>query len=181
MSFLPLLALLLGLRIAISDLYARRVPNIWLAGAAAAAVVGMLAAPLLGTSFPWFMHLLAALLGLVALMPFYLLGWMGAGDVKYFAVLGGLLGLQALLPVWIMASLLAGLHVACAVGLPRLASHLPAGLQMLHARAVHDWQLRPAALQMKMARQGRVGLPFAAYLAMSSIVWVLATSAGGTR
>ncbi len=181
MSILPLMALLLGVRIAISDLYARRVPNIWLGGAAGATVLAMLLAPLFDTPLPWASHLLAALLGLVTLLPFYLIGWMGAGDVKYFAVLGALLGLPALLPVWIMASLLAGLHVLCILLMPRLASRLPVRLQGLHARAVQDWQLRPATVRMQQARQGRTGLPFAAYLAMASITWVLATSAGGPR
>ncbi|MBS1159740.1 MAG: peptidase prepilin type [Proteobacteria bacterium] len=52
--------------------------------------------------------LLAALLGLLALLAFYARGWMGAGDVKLMAVVGWLGGAQVLLVVFLFASLLAG-------------------------------------------------------------------------
>ncbi len=173
MSFLALLALLLSLRIAISDLYARRVPNAWLLGGACSAALGLLGAQLAGQPSTIIDHLLGAAAGLAALLPFYLVGWMGAGDVKYFAVLGLLLGPHALLPVWVGASALAGVHVLCVVGLPRLRAVLPFPLQQLHARTLQHWQQHPALLQMQQARQGRVGIPFAAYLAIATLAWVL--------
>ena len=173
MSFLALLALLLSLRIAISDLYARRVPNTWLLAGACGAALGLLGAQLAGQPAAVGHHVMAAAAGLAALLPFYLVGWMGAGDVKYFAVLGLLLGLHALLPVWIAASALAGVHVLCVVGLPRLRAVLPRPLQQLQSRAVQQWQQHPALVQMHHARQGRMGIPFAAYLAFATLAWIL--------
>ncbi|SAK43685.1 membrane protein [Caballeronia pedi] len=56
----------------------------------------------------------AALIGLVAgfvaLMPFYVLGMMGAADVKVFAVLGVWCGPRALVGIWVAASLAAFVH-----------------------------------------------------------------------
>lgn len=178
MSFLGLLALLLSLRIAISDLYARRVPNTWLLAGACGAGVGLLGGQLSGQPLPVTDHLLGAGAGLIALLPFYVVGWMGAGDVKYFAVLGLLLGLHALLPVWIGASALAGVHVLCVVGLPRLRASLPLTLQTMHWRALQHWQALPALQAMHRARQGRVGIPFGAYLAAATGAWVLSQAQG---
>ncbi len=178
MSFLGLLALLLSLRIAISDLYARRVPNSWLLAGACGAAAGLLGGQLSGQPLLVTDHVLGAAAGLVALLPFYVVGWMGAGDVKYFAVLGLLLGLHALLPVWIGASALAGVHVLCVVGLPRLRATLPLTLQTLHLRALQHWQALPAQQAMQRARQGRAGIPFAAYLAVATGAWVLSQVPG---
>jgi len=53
--------------------------------------------------------LLAALLGLALFLPFYVAGWMGAGDVKLMAVIGWLGGLKVLFMVILCGSLLAGM------------------------------------------------------------------------
>ncbi|WP_421567273.1 A24 family peptidase [Stenotrophomonas sp. PD6] len=173
MSLLPLLAVLLSLRIAISDLYARRVPNAWLAVAAAAAGAWLLGSQITGAATPLLPHVGGAAIGLAALLPFYLVGWMGAGDVKYFAVLGLLLGWQALLPLWLISSLLAGAHVLGLLLTRQLAGALPLRLQLLRDRAVQQWQRRPMARDMRGARQGRVGIPYAAYLAFATLALVL--------
>lgn len=173
MSLLPLLAVLLSLRIAISDLYARRVPNAWLAVAASAGAAWLLGSQIAGAGTPLLPHLGGAVLGLAALLPFYLLGWMGAGDVKYFAVLGLLLGWHALLPLWLASSLLAGAHVLGLLLARQLAAALPLRLQLLRERAVQQWQRRPVAQGMRGARQGRVGIPYAAYLAFATVVLVV--------
>ena len=95
MSLLPVLAVLLSAQVAISDLYARRVSNRWLLCVGMVALGGLLWMwAVRGAPFPG-MHLAGAVVGLAALLPFYALGWMGAGDVKYFAVLGLLLGMPA--------------------------------------------------------------------------------------
>src|ERR1700755_314530 len=101
------LAVLLSLPVIGYDVYARRVPNALL-------LAGLLSgsAWLLGT-FSLSMAidaLLGLALGLVSMLPFYAIRWMGAGDVKFFAVIGFLLGWHPLLPVWIVASLLCGAH-----------------------------------------------------------------------
>jgi prepilin peptidase CpaA len=106
-------------------------------------------------------------------LPFHLIGWMGAGDVKYFAVLGLLLGWDALLPLWLVSSLLAGVHVL-AIGMVRpLERVMPLRLQLLRQRATQQWQRHPAVRHMHGARQGRAGIPYAAYLALATVVLVL--------
>jgi prepilin peptidase CpaA len=55
---------------------------------------------------------LGAVVGLLALLPFFMLRVMGAADVKVFAVLGAWCGVHALPGLWLAASLLAGLHAA---------------------------------------------------------------------
>lgn len=52
---------------------------------------------------------LAAVAGLLIFLPFYVNGWMGAGDVKMFAVLGWLGGLKVLCALILYGSALAGL------------------------------------------------------------------------
>ncbi|MGF6416614.1 prepilin peptidase CpaA [Stenotrophomonas sp. AN71] len=179
MTLLGLLAIGVCLRIAISDLYARRVPNTWLVAACVIAtaviVVGQFSAPRL----PWIPHVAGAALGLLALLPFYAVRWMGAGDVKFFAVLGLMLGWTALLPVWVIASLAAGLHALLVMAGRRLTVLLPGHLQMQVNRTSLQWQSHPALRDMQAARQGRRGIPYAAYLAMAAIGWVLASVYGG--
>ncbi|MFM0094705.1 A24 family peptidase [Paraburkholderia nemoris] len=53
---------------------------------------------------------LGAVVGLLALLPFFALGVMGAADVKVFAALGAWCGMHMLLGIWIAASLAAGVH-----------------------------------------------------------------------
>ncbi|WNH47190.1 A24 family peptidase [Stenotrophomonas aracearum] len=173
MSLLPLLALLLSVRIAISDLYARRVPNTWLAATALAALAWLLGTRLAGTPLPLLPHVAGAALGLAALLPFYAIGWMGAGDVKYFAVLGLMLGMGALWPLWLLGSLLAAAHAVALLLGRRFGGTLPLRLQLLRDRAGQHWKRHPLARGMQAARQGRVGIPFAAYLAVATVSLVL--------
>jgi len=107
------IAVMLGLQVVCTDLYARRVPNRGLLAAAVAGSVAMLMLPGVSTGLPEAMA--GLLLGLVVLLPFHLVGWMGAGDVKLFSVLGLLLGGNALLPLWTIASLLAGAHAVISI------------------------------------------------------------------
>lgn len=179
MTLLGLLAIGVCLRIAISDLYARRVPNAWLLAACAIAVPLLIAGQFSAPRLPWAAHLLGAVLGLLALLPFYALRWMGAGDVKFFAVLGLLLGWQALLPVWILASLAAGAHALLVLSARQIAGCLPLRLQLQVSRASAHWQSWPAVRGLQAARQGRHGIPYAAYLAFAAIGWSLATIYGG--
>jgi len=180
MELLPLVALVLGMQVVINDLYARRVSNRGLLVASAVALIGL--------GWQWFggargfpaTHLLGFALGLLSLLPFYAIGWMGAGDVKYFAVLGLLLGAAPLLPIWIIASLLAGAHAMCVIVGRRLAPRL-AGLPLADASGPLTRRLQPVIAQWRQARQGRVGIPYAAYLALGSVGWVLQQYLGAAR
>jgi prepilin peptidase CpaA len=173
MSFLPLLALLLGVQVAISDLYARRVSNRALLLASVAAVAWLCVHWALTRTGAPTAHLLGAAAGLVALLPFYAIGWMGAGDVKYFAVIGLLLGWSALLPVWIVASLCAGAHALCIYTARRVRPMMPLRLQFLRDTTLQHLDHHSATDQIRRARQGRVGIPFAAYLSLGALLWVV--------
>jgi prepilin peptidase CpaA len=163
MSYLPhASAVVLCALTIVSDLYAHRVRNIWLLAALLLGAVGIVwtwlenAAPA-----PW-VALAGLVIGLLALLPFHMLGWMGAGDVKLFAVLGFLLGGKALLPIWIVASLLGGVHAVCVLAMRRAG----AGLQLLQIKmaGTRAWQ------HVLAARQGRKGLPYAAYMAVGALL-----------
>jgi prepilin peptidase CpaA len=56
---------------------------------------------------------------------------------------------------------------------------LPGHLQMQVNRTSTQWQSHPALRDMQAARRGRRGIPYAAYLALSAIGWVLASIYGG--
>lgn len=100
--------------VAWGDCRDRRVAN-WLVvagGAAAMACAGLHASPYgvglasAGVGF---------VVGFAALLPFFLLGVMGAADVKVFAVLGAWCGAAALLGLWVAASIGAALHALVVV------------------------------------------------------------------
>lgn len=175
---LPALAAVLSVLVAASDLYARRVPNRWLL--AALAVGACLAASdwLAGrTGAPW-PQLLGLLAGFAALLPFHLIGWMGAGDVKFFATLGFLLGAPALLPIGIAGSLLGGVHALASPLARRWCTLALPGWTLVQA-----WPAPPAADASPAARRrARPGLPYAAYLAAGAllVVFVPGLAQGGT-
>lgn len=169
LTVLSMLAILLSAPVVLSDLYARRVPNAWLVAALLAAVAVALLQWMLSEAHPVWPSIPGLATGLITMLPFYAIRWMGAGDVKFFATLGFLLGVRALLPIWIIGCLMTGLH---AVGvlllrMPRVAC--APGITVVRQQ-LHAWPLWRRAVQ---ARQGRVGLPHAAYLGLAAIITVL--------
>lgn len=168
-TVLPILAIVLSALVVLSDLYARRVPNAWLLVVlSVAAIVGLLQWGM-GTEHPVWPSLPGLAIGLVSMLPFYAMRWMGAGDVKFFATLGFLLGAHALLPIWALGCLMTGVH-ACAVLVLRLpqvayAPGITTARQHLYASPL--WQ------RVLRARQGRVGQPHAAYLGIATMLVVL--------
>ena len=159
-----LIVMLCGLTI-FSDLYAHRVRNAWLLSALLLGI-GLVSWPWVeGTAGPPWSSLVGLLVGLGALLPFYIAGWMGAGDVKFFATLGFLLGGEALLPIWIIASLISGVH-AVAVVVARQLNFLasgPVASAQAKSRESRLWQ------RVMTARQGRKGIPYAAYMAIGAL------------
>ncbi|MGN6317910.1 A24 family peptidase [Trinickia sp.] len=95
--------------VAWGDCRDRRVAN-WLvaAGGAAAIACAALHASPLGVSPT--QAVVGFVVGLASLLPFFLLGVMGAADVKVFAVLGAWCGAAALFGVWAAASIAALVH-----------------------------------------------------------------------
>jgi prepilin peptidase CpaA len=153
---------LLCLAVAGYDLYARRVPNGLLLLCLLIELFGlMLTQPRLSLAG----HALGLAIGLLALLPFYVAGWMGAGDVKFFAVLGFFMGVTPLLPIWIIASLLAGLHALAVLAARHYLQLLPA-LRVLLTR----WQGSDVGQRIIRARAGRRGLPYAAHLAIAALM-----------
>lgn len=147
-----------------SDLYAHRVRNVWLLMALLLGAVWMVWAWWVGVGLAPWAALASLLIGLLVLLPFYAIGWMGAGDVKFFAVLGFLLGGKALLPIWIVGSLFGGIHVLLLL----LSRHVGPGVQVLQT-ALRESRLWRRVL---VVRQGRRGLPMAAYMALGALLTV---------
>lgn len=75
---------------AVGDIRRRRIPNVLVA---ALAVLGLVYSSLVPPSFGGALRGLEGLMiGLICWLPFYVLGWLGAGDVKLSAAVGAWLG-----------------------------------------------------------------------------------------
>lgn len=85
----------------VSDLRTRRIPN-WLTGLLAAAGVAYTLAAGRGLAHGFG----GILVGFVIWVPFWLLGWLGAGDVKLVAAAGAWLGPWATVEASVVAALL---------------------------------------------------------------------------
>jgi prepilin peptidase CpaA len=108
-------ALLVAFAACVTDVRSRRIPNLLTFGAAAAAVlfhVVIDGVAGLGTSIGGWV------VGTVLFLPFFVLGGMGAGDVKLLAALGAWLGPREALWVAMYGSLAGGV-MAVAVALAR--------------------------------------------------------------
>ncbi|EED67132.1 prepilin peptidase [Comamonas testosteroni] len=166
--------------IVVMDLRIRKVRN-WMV------LLGLIAglAVLFSSKQPFQVSVWNGLVGMclafVALMPFYALRWMGAGDVKFAAVIGLWFGFSHhLLVIWLGGSLLAGLH-----GLLVLAWHsvwrspytdwmlawLPSRLATALASAA---SAQPLAGPPITSGEHRIPLciPYAGYMAIVAI-WVV--------
>jgi prepilin peptidase CpaA len=143
--------------IAVCDCRSRRVPNPLVGAGLCAALAASLmhAGPAhLGVV----QALAAAAVGMAALMPFFLLGMMGAGDVKVFAVLGAWCGMQLLLDLWVVASIAALVHSLARLIVLRTRSHSLAGVRTKEGGAVS---------------RGWRGTPYAACLTVPALVWLV--------
>lgn len=94
--------------LAYEDWRRRRLPNVLLLAGLLLGVVHWIAYGTLFLGNSISQGVLAAVVGLLSLLPLYAAGWMGAGDVKFCAVIGWLAGLQILLMVFLIGSILAG-------------------------------------------------------------------------
>lgn len=152
------------LLVADQDFRNRRVPN-WLVlvGIALGCLALLLASQPFATG--GFDAIKGACAGFGVLLIFYIAGLMGAGDVKFAGALGLWVGLQPLLPIWIGASLLAGGHAVLWMLLkrwpcfPRLNRALSGAPSLEHVDAETRRSARP--------------IPFAAYLAIASMSWLV--------
>ena len=185
-------ALLISLAIwfiaaAVMDLQSRKVKN-WMVLVGLA--IGSLA--LFSSAQPFGVRPLDGLIGMLiafaVLLPFYLIRWMGAGDVKFAAVMGLWFGLSPyLLVIWLGGSLLAGMHGIAVLAWRRLQlssyggwlqAHLPTPLAANFAPPVI------AAGSDNEAGHRRViqrSIPYAGYMAIAAIWVVLRTGPGLTN
>ena len=105
---------------ALFDIRERRIPNwIILFGLIAGLALGAFQS---GTQFIF--NITGFFAGILALMIPFAFGWMGAGDVKFFAVMGALVGYKPLPRVFFYSCIVAGLIalVAMALGQARQIS-----------------------------------------------------------
>jgi len=115
------------------------------------------------------------LVAFAVLLPFYAFRWMGAGDVKFAAVMGLWFGLSPnLLLIWIGGSLLAGMHgllillwrrLRWSPSMSWIQAHLP--LRMATALAAPTGQHVSGG-----RRQIQRSIPYAGYMALAAI-WLL--------
>ena len=149
------------------DLRARRVPNWLVLAGLVVAIVLMGLGPVAALAPGWRDALLGGAIGFAVYLPLYAMGWMGAGDVKFFGVAGLMSGWHGLLPVWVVGSLLAGLH----------------GVLILVARSTDAaspaawWLMRvcPSFVRWDAAHARQRGIPYAAYMAVGLLClpWLL--------
>ena len=170
MTISSLIALLLGIQACVGDLLARRISNRVLLCVLTVALAFQM---LPSAQIPLAQCLLGGMVGLAVLLPFYAMGWMGAGDVKLFSTIGFLLGANALLPIWVAASLAAGVHALIVIAWPSVARSSPlllrkAAWAVQASSVVTDWRM-----DLRSARQGRKGIPYGAYLGLAMIGHVL--------
>lgn len=157
--------LLLGLCMAaVWDWRERRIPN-WLVLAVALAGVGvLLAGPQVQ---PWGLTpgqaSVGAFMALAVLLPFYALGWMGAGDVKLGVALGIWLGWQPWLMAWAVANGLALLHSLWVLGRRSAMVQAWVGASLPVAP--------PAPVAMPAAR--RV-IPYGSHLCLATVLVLMA-------
>ncbi|MEJ2801734.1 A24 family peptidase [Comamonadaceae bacterium PP-2] len=164
------------LAVMVCDLRWRRVPN-WLV------LVGFLGWLFAGNGLTDSISWLGALAAFFILIPFYMLRWMGAGDVKFGVIVGLWLGLSMdLCWVWVGGSLLAGLHSVLSYAVAAVQRRVEVKAMLL-SLGLHRWvesgddraghtELNFPMLWNKTDEVKRV-IPYAAYMAVVAFFLIL--------
>lgn len=143
------------------DCRERRVPN-WLVLSGLAFAALALSTDRHPFELAWWHASAAALATFAFFLIFYAMKVMGAGDVKFAGVLALWVGLMPLAIIWLMASALAGLHALLFI----LSKRLP--IPMLLFKLIHGPALNDPSKSVKSKQ-----IPYAAYLALSAIAWLV--------
>lgn len=127
---------------------------------------------------PW-SGLTGMFVAFAALMPFYAMRWMGAGDVKFAAVMGLWFGLSPyLLVIWLGGSLLAGLHGMAVLAWRKLQlsslgawlqAYLPQRMSVALAPSASTAAPTDATTGKRVIQRS---IPYAGYMAIAAI-WVV--------
>ena len=150
-----------------TDLAYRKVPNAVLAATLVAVCLmllfGHIPEPGLAS------RVLGFAIGLLVMLPVYALGRMGAGDIKFFAVTGLFTGPMGLVTVWVVGSLLALAHAL----LVRMQAGTVWAVWRDHFASLLQ---RGGGMSVPGAPRGTAeerGIPYAAYLAIGLLVWMI--------
>jgi prepilin peptidase CpaA len=145
------------------DCRTRRIPNTIVAATAVAGLVLALAG-LTDASVP--SAVAGALVGFALMLPGYLFGGTGAGDVKMFAASGAVLGVEQV-PQAFVLTLIAGGVVAVAVAQSR-------GLLGVTARRAASLVVSPGATRALADEGADRGFPFGPAIAAGTVlaVWI---------
>ncbi|ROR21436.1 prepilin peptidase CpaA [Comamonas sp. BIGb0124] len=158
------------------DLLWRRVPN-------GLVLIGFLGWFLATSDFTNVVFWLGALSAFLILLPFYMMKWMGAGDVKFGIVAGLWFGFSFdLCWVWIGGSLLAGLHSLLSYAVSALQRRVEVKGVLL-SLGLHRWinavddQRDQMKLNFSLLRNEKSNIkrvvPYAAYMAIIAFILVI--------
>lgn len=155
---------------ALNDLKSRQIPN-WLVLAGAAAGVA-----LNGHFAGWagLTHsLLGLLLGAGLFIGLYLVGGMGAGDVKLFAAVGAMVGPQSLLVIFVLTGMIGGV---AALFMLLFRGRLFEGLRRTSGIAAQVACRNWTELQRRSDRRaaGAMSMPYGAVVATGALVFLFA-------
>ncbi len=180
MSMWPIAAfLVMCLLVGAFDLVARRVPNGLVLASFGISLIALIVSfsgstPLV-LAPEWGSALAGFALALIVFFPLWRFGAMGAGDVKFLAVLGFALGPLGLFWSWLLASVMAGIHAVAVIVIGNLnGSPLGEWVRLrTHRVSAAIWRrLAPLWAWILARRNGRRGTPYATYLAAGALIWI---------
>jgi prepilin peptidase CpaA len=164
--------------ISLTDTFYAKIPNF----ANLALVIPALLTHFYGSGFPglWF-SLQGLLLGLTLLIVPYMLGGMGAGDVKALAALGSLVGPGAIFQVFLSASLIGGVFAALyyALGgnlLQKCSPWLTAVKLSLLSRGPRLLRPAPASESLCFPYAAAIALGFFIHINLGKSLWQTVTT-----
>lgn len=151
---------------AFTDLKWRRIPN-WLTLAAVPA--GIIAQTVYGDGF-W-RGLGGALGGLLLLLPLFLVGAGGAGDVKLFAAVGAFVGIGNLIAVFVLVTVIGGIAaVVVAIRAGALTRVLKNSLRIVASAGSGRWtEFRERS---NVERPGALRLAYGAVIGLGTLVFL---------
>jgi prepilin peptidase CpaA len=148
------------------DLTVRRIPN-WLILAGLALAILINASQGLG---PFTQSVLGFVLGIAVLIVPFALGWLGAGDVKYFAVVGAFLGIAWLPRVAFYMTLAAGAMALGHVAVNSIRIHLLKGIWTDFRLAIISFgHILPPSIRTR-ADKGSHTVPWAVAISAGTII-----------